>query len=115
MAGPLPISQGFLGFSKDFGDVDGAFVWPGNNLLYIFKGKYYWRVYVHGSKYKAAAGYPRKIANAWGGVPNDIDGVTKWANGVTYFFKGRVIVVCCSILSLISLRAYSLSSFVICC
>jgi len=88
LAGPLPISYGFVGFKKDFGDVDGAFVWPGNNLLYIFKGRYYWRVYINGPIYKVATGYPRKISNAWGGVPNDIDGVTKWANGVTYFFKG---------------------------
>lgn len=89
VSGPTPISDGFVGFSSGFGDIDGAFVWPGNDLLYFFKGDSYWRIYQRGSKYKVSAGYPRSIANAWGGVPNNIDGVFSWLNGVTYFFKGK--------------------------
>ena len=111
MTGPLPISYGFVGFKKDFGDVDGAFVWPGNNLLYIFKGKYYWRVYINGPIYRVAAGYPRKISNAWGGVPNDIDGVTTWANGVTYFFKGKLANA--PVLAMSALRSSLIHSYVL--
>eukprot|EP00795_Rhopilema_esculentum_P009292 gene9292-16988_t len=88
VSGPTPISQGFVGLPANFGDIDGAFVWPGNNLLYIFKGSEYWRVYTYGSIYRAASGYPRKISSAWGGIPDNIDAVTTWANGVSYFFKG---------------------------
>nr|UUA79708.1 matrix metalloproteinase 17-1 [Nemopilema nomurai] len=88
VSGPAPISDGFLGFPANFGDIDAAFVWPGNNLMYIFKGSDYWRVYQRGNMYRAASGYPRKISSAWIGIPDNIDAVTTWANGVTYFFKG---------------------------
>eukprot|EP00794_Sanderia_malayensis_P009339 gene9339-10324_t len=88
VSGPTPISQGFRGFSSDFGDIDAAFVWPGNKLLYIFKGDKYWRVYLINGQYKVASSYPRTISSAWKGVPNDITAVFPWRNGVTYFFKG---------------------------
>ena len=31
--------------------------------------------------------YPRPISSHWRGVPDKIDAVFRWANGVTYFFK----------------------------
>ncbi len=80
----------FLGLPSGLGEIDAAFVWPGNNLFYIFKGEKYWRMYRRGKKYQASRNdYPRKISKAWLGVPDDVDAVFAWSNKATYFFKGE--------------------------
>eukprot|EP00794_Sanderia_malayensis_P004808 gene4808-5438_t len=86
--GPGYTYYGFKGLPKNT-QVDGAFVWPANNKLYIFSGRQYWRFEQQPktSMYRMEYGYPRLIASAWKGVPDNIDSVFAWKNGKTYFFK----------------------------
>ena len=85
------ISDGFLGLPKDFSNVKSAFVWPGNDKLYLFRGSQYWRfsTYPITGMYIMDLGYPRLTSKAWKGVPKDFDSVFAWRNRKTYFFKGN--------------------------
>ncbi|KAF0289578.1 Matrix metalloproteinase-24 [Amphibalanus amphitrite] len=79
----------------------------GRSRTYLFRGASYWRLADDG----VMAGYPRDIADRWGGVPayvdavlvysprpaaadtlfffkTTIDAVNTWKDGRTYFFKG---------------------------
>eukprot|EP00795_Rhopilema_esculentum_P007838 gene7838-13715_t len=90
VGGPYYISDGFKGLPANFADVKAAFVWPGNNQLYIFKDAQYWRFSRIQSqdKYRLDFYYPRKTRNAWRGVPEDFDSVLAWRYDKVYFFKG---------------------------
>ena len=83
---PRLISSGFPGMPND---LDAAFVWPHNGHYYFFKGSQYWRFEwnLNGTgQLGASSDYPQPIS-LWKGVPDDIDGVVAWTNGLTYFFK----------------------------
>ena len=90
LEGPYWISEGFKGFPAHFRNINAAFVWPGNNQLYIFRGPEYWRFSrkPKSDQYRMDYGYPRKIHSAWRHVPHNFDTVFAWRNGKTYFFKG---------------------------
>ena len=47
-----------------------AFTWPNNRYTYFFKGDKYWRF---DSNMGMSKGYPRKIADEWTGIPNNLD------------------------------------------
>ena len=88
--GPDYIADGFQGLPKDLKKIDAAFVWPGNNQLYIFRDQQYWRFQKNPGTnvYRLDYGYPRLITSAWRKVPAYINSVFAWKNGKTYFFKG---------------------------
>ena len=50
---------------------------------HAFKGEWYYQL----NDYGVEAGYPRKIAKDWDGLPNNIDAALTWADGKTFFFK----------------------------
>jgi len=85
LKGPTPFSDYRL--PSELKHMDAAMEWPGNGRTYFFKGEEYWR-YSWYSK-RADNGYPKKIKNAWLGVPNDLNAALQWKNGKTYFMKGR--------------------------
>lgn len=92
---PWPVSM----WSADFENLDTAFT-AGSGKTYFFKGDHYWLW--DDNLGRPAAGYPRKIASGWPGLPDSIDaavttlppmvlaGVGKMSDsdGKTYFFKG---------------------------
>ncbi|XP_078600106.1 stromelysin-2-like isoform X2 [Branchiostoma floridae x Branchiostoma japonicum] len=55
-----------------------------NETTFVFRGKYFWRLNSRG----ADSGYPQLIADAWDGLPDNIDAALNWPTGKTYFFKG---------------------------
>jgi len=62
-----------------------AIVKTGNGNSYIFRGDSYWKLTAD----SVAPGYPRKIAQDWPGLPNDLDAAFTWSKtGASYFFKG---------------------------
>ncbi|XP_078700340.1 matrix metalloproteinase-15-like [Branchiostoma floridae x Branchiostoma belcheri] len=63
-----------------------AFVWGANGKIYIFKSNRYYRFNEYTGR--VDPGYPKRIRQAWGGVPDRIDAALQWRNGKTYFFKG---------------------------
>ena len=59
----------------------------GDDKYYVFQGDHYWQL-AKGED-SVMNGYPRKIADDWPGLPNDIDAAVTWTeNKQTYFFKG---------------------------
>ncbi len=92
MSGPKSISQGFDGLSK-IKHIDGAFVWPYNNMLYVFKGRRYWRFNAldQSGKYVMSQKYPRRISSGWKGFPDHLSGLFTWRNGETFVFKGKTV------------------------
>ena len=52
---------------------------------YVFRGESYWKL----TSVSIASGYPRRIADDWKGLPNDIDAAFTWQlTDSTYFFSG---------------------------
>ena len=76
----------FKGLSREVTKVDAAFIWKRNGRMYIFADDDYYRY--DELKRRIDYGYPRKIKNAWHGVPDNVDAVFIWRNDKTYFFKG---------------------------
>ena len=76
---------------QNFSNVRSAFVWPGNDKLFIFQGAQYWRFspYPVTGMYQMDLGYPRLTREAWRGIPENFDAVFTWSNRKTYFFKGN--------------------------
>ena len=85
LAGPLDISEHFMGLDRSVSRIDAAFVWGANGKTYLFSGDDYWKY--NEALGRVEMGYPAKIANAWLGVPNHLDSAMTWINGKTYFFK----------------------------
>ena len=52
----------------------------------VITGNNYWR-FDSKSEPPVSKQYPKPIKN-WNGIPNKIDAVFRWENGMTYFFKG---------------------------
>jgi len=76
----------FKGLSTDVTKIDAAFIWKKNGRMYLFAGDDYYRY--DETRQRIDYGYPRKIRDAWKGVPDNVDAVFIWSNDVTYFFKG---------------------------
>lgn len=75
-----------LGLPPDVQRVDAAFNWSKNKKTYIFVKDQFWRF--NEVKKKMDPGFPKLIADAWNGVPDDLDAVLQFNNdGHTYFFK----------------------------
>uniref|UniRef100_A0A3B3ZPR3 Peptidase metallopeptidase domain-containing protein n=1 Tax=Periophthalmus magnuspinnatus TaxID=409849 RepID=A0A3B3ZPR3_9GOBI len=70
--------------------VEAAFIWDHNGKTYLFSGGEYWRfseVRRDGQVSRQLdAGFPRD-SSVWKGVPTDMDDITSWGEGDTYFFK----------------------------
>ena len=62
-------------------------IWRPNGKIYLFRGSKYWRV--DQVKLRVDLGYPKKIKEAWKGVPTHVDAAVQWKNGRSYFFKGK--------------------------
>lgn len=68
-------------------NIDDAFLWSQDReyyYTYFFKGDTYYKY----NENEASVEQSGKINALWKGVPNDIDAVFTYCNGVTYFFKG---------------------------
>lgn len=65
------------GFDTIFNIADGTY--------FVFKGSNYWKL----TDDSVERGYPRKIADDWAGLPDNVDAAVTWpANKKTYIFKG---------------------------
>ena len=83
---PRKINQVFPGLPDN---LDAAVYWPADyrtqETTYFFKGNMYWR-YSDGRL--LTSGYPRRIEDAWRGLPDDVDAAFVFQrNGQTYFIK----------------------------
>lgn len=61
-----------------------AIVMNADGRTYIFKGTEYYRL----NDYGIDDGYPRTIADDWGGLQGPVDSALHWDNGYTFIFKG---------------------------
>jgi len=77
-----PLSS--LGLPKDLPKLDAAFVWGKNKHTYFFAGEQYWKY--DEVRRSIVKGYPAHI-RAWRGIPENLDSVLTWIDGVTYFFR----------------------------
>ena len=76
----------FRGLPEEVTKIDAAFIWKRNGRMYLFVGDDYYRY--DESRQTIDIGYPRKISDAWHGVPDNVEAGFVWRNDVTYFFKG---------------------------
>ncbi|XP_072374374.1 72 kDa type IV collagenase [Scyliorhinus torazame] len=75
-----------LGLPDDLPRIDAVFNWKKNKKTYIFAGDKFWRY--NEAKKKMDAGFPKLIADAWNGIPDNLDCAAESVrNGYTYFFK----------------------------
>uniref|UniRef100_A0A670J1S2 72 kDa type IV collagenase n=1 Tax=Podarcis muralis TaxID=64176 RepID=A0A670J1S2_PODMU len=75
-----------LGLPPDVQRVNAAFSWSKNKKTYIFAGDKFWRY--NEVKKKMDPGFPKLIADAWNGVPDNLDAVFDVSgSGHSYFFK----------------------------
>ncbi|KAE8607947.1 hypothetical protein XENTR_v10011337 [Xenopus tropicalis] len=75
-----------LGLPPDVDRVDAAFNWSKNKKTYFFTGDKFWRY--NEVKKKMDIGFPKLIADAWNGVPDNLDAVLdQTGSGYSYFFK----------------------------
>uniref|UniRef100_A0A670YYG0 72 kDa type IV collagenase n=3 Tax=Pseudonaja textilis TaxID=8673 RepID=A0A670YYG0_PSETE len=75
-----------LGLPPDVQRVNAAFNWSKNKKTYIFAGDKFWRY--NEVKKKMDPGFPKLIADAWNGVPDNLDAALEVSgSGHSYFFK----------------------------
>ncbi|GCC28822.1 72 kDa type IV collagenase [Chiloscyllium punctatum] len=75
-----------LGLPDDLPRIDAVFNWKKNKKTYIFAGDKFWRY--NEVKKKMDPGFPKLIADAWNGIPDNLDGALEsLENGHTFFFK----------------------------
>ncbi|XP_078067033.1 72 kDa type IV collagenase [Mustelus asterias] len=75
-----------LGLPNDLPRIDAVFNWKKNKKTYIFAGDKFWRY--NEVKKKMDAGFPKLIADAWNGIPDNLDcALESLRTGHTYFFK----------------------------
>lgn len=75
-----------LGLPADLQSVNAAFNWNKNKKTYIFAGDKFWRY--NEVKKKMDPGFPKLIADAWNGVPDNLDAVFQsTGSGHSYFIK----------------------------
>ncbi|XP_006000312.1 72 kDa type IV collagenase [Latimeria chalumnae] len=75
-----------LGLPPELERVDAAFTWGKNKKTYIFAGDRFWRY--NEVKKKMDPGFPKLIADAWNGVPDNLDAAFEFnGHGHSYFFK----------------------------
>lgn len=75
-----------LGLPSDLPRIDAAFNWKKNKKTYLFAGDKFWRY--NEAKKKMDVGFPKLIADAWSGIPNNVgSALESLGNGYSYFFK----------------------------
>ncbi len=88
---PTLIGSNWRGLPADFrSGIDAALMRESNGKVYFFKGDQYVRI---GDDSRVEAGYPKRIGDAWRGLPadfqRDIDAALyRDSNNKIYFFKG---------------------------
>ncbi|ROT74142.1 Matrix metalloproteinase-24 [Penaeus vannamei] len=81
---PLPLTT--LGLPERLTKIDAAFYWPRAKRTYFFNRHEYYR---YNEKTQAMdQGYPKNMAK-WNGLPDNLDAVFTWKDGVSYFVKGK--------------------------
>ncbi|CAH8537992.1 unnamed protein product [Heterobilharzia americana] len=85
----LPLTD--LGLPSYLERVDSVFLWGENQGIYIFAGKYYWRLDENSGPFGKVINspdYPRPIADTWQGVPVPTQAAFTGLNDETLFFEG---------------------------
>ncbi|GAA53703.1 matrix metalloproteinase-25 [Clonorchis sinensis] len=85
----LPLTQ--LGLPETVTKIDTAFQWDVNKKIYLFAGRYYWKLDEKAGQFGQVYGspdYPRLIEDTWEGVPVPVDAAFTGLNGETIFFSG---------------------------
>ncbi|KAJ8252540.1 hypothetical protein COCON_G00218520 [Conger conger] len=76
-----------MGLPDDLDHIDAALSFSKSQKTYLFSGDNFWRY--NEVKRKMDPGYPKLIADAWNGVPDDLDAsFSVNGDGYSYFFKG---------------------------
>ncbi|KAJ8343326.1 hypothetical protein SKAU_G00306550 [Synaphobranchus kaupii] len=76
-----------MGLPDDLDHIDAALSFSKSQKTYLFSGDNFWRY--NEVKKKMDAGFPKLIADAWNGIPDDLDAsLSLDENGYSYFFKG---------------------------
>ncbi|KAG7268034.1 hypothetical protein CRUP_018323 [Coryphaenoides rupestris] len=76
-----------LGLPTDLEQIDAAFSFRKNQKTYLFSGDQFWRY--NEEKKKMDVGFPKLIADAWNGIPDNMDAAFSLNNiDYSYFFKG---------------------------
>lgn len=65
--------------------IDAVMTWNGNGRTYYFAGEYYWRY--NGKRKTMDSGYPKRIVDAWKGLPRSIDAAYS-DKDKTFFISG---------------------------
>ncbi|XP_046847539.1 matrix metalloproteinase-15-like isoform X2 [Xenia sp. Carnegie-2017] len=89
LQGPLDI-QRFIKNARNvrLRRIGAAMVWDGNNRVYFFRGKKYWR---YNEKNKVIdKGYPKRTS-VWRDVRSPVDAAFSWKNSKTFFLRGNDI------------------------
>ena len=77
-------------FPKWVKTIDAAMTWQRNEDLYFFSGRYYWRYQKNERRFMR--GYPRKVQEAWRGLPKKLDAAfSSRFNKNTYFISENQI------------------------
>ncbi|CAH8504553.1 unnamed protein product [Schistosoma turkestanicum] len=85
----LPLTD--LGLPSHLERVDSVFSWGENQAIYIFAGKYYWRLDENAGPFGKVINspdYPRLIEDTWQGVPVPTQAAFTGLNDETLFFEG---------------------------
>ena len=84
---PFPVVEKFGKLPEN---INGAFVYGGDNKLYFFSGEL---VFQYNARLmRISEGYPKKIADVFKGVPPNIDAVfTNPNDNNTYFFRDKLV------------------------
>ncbi|CAH8547413.1 unnamed protein product [Schistosoma haematobium] len=85
----LPLTN--LGLPSYLERVDSVFLWGENQAIYIFAGKYYWRLDENSGPFGKVINspdYPRLIEDTWQGVPVPTQAAFTGLNDETLFFEG---------------------------
>ncbi|XP_037802924.1 stromelysin-3-like [Penaeus monodon] len=81
---PLPLTS--LGLPERLTKIDAAFYWPRAKKTYFFSRHEYFR---YNEKTNTMdQGYPKNMAK-WNGLPDNLDAVFTWKDGMSYFVKGK--------------------------
>jgi len=75
-----------LGLPRSMIPIDAVSLWTGNGKTYYFKNSYYWRY--NDWENRIDNGYPKRIKDHWGRVPDNIDTAFIAPNSYLYVVKG---------------------------
>uniref|UniRef100_A0A8C9SYW7 72 kDa type IV collagenase n=1 Tax=Scleropages formosus TaxID=113540 RepID=A0A8C9SYW7_SCLFO len=81
-----PKTLSSLGLPGDLQHIDAAFSFSKSQKTYLFAGDQFWRY--NEAKKRMDPGFPKLIADAWNGIPDNLDAAFSLdGNGFSYFFK----------------------------